>query len=129
MKGFNIIGRALDKSLTGIGVTIQFCIFLAAIFVASPLEIALMEAAVYALLALIFLGGLGIFVFALTREGWDAEPSDSAPLPSRDKRKPAAMMLATSLQRQSGCPDDLTIWQMRAPPGKRWVDFEWSTTC
>jgi hypothetical protein len=72
MKDLNIIGRALDKSLTGIGVTVQFCIFLAAIFVASPLGIALMEATVYALLALIFLGGLGIFIFALTREGWNA---------------------------------------------------------
>jgi hypothetical protein len=68
MKGLSIIGRALDKSLTGIGVTIQFCIFLAAIFVTIPLEIALMEA----LLALIFFGGVGIFVFALTREGWNA---------------------------------------------------------
>ena len=68
MKDLSIIGRALDKSLTGIGVTIQFCIFLAAIFVAIPLEMAL-EATAYALLALIFLGGSGIFVFALTREG------------------------------------------------------------
>jgi len=69
MKDLSIIGRALDKSLTGIGVTIQFCIFLAAIFVAIPLEMALMEATAYALLALIFLGSSGIFVFALTREG------------------------------------------------------------
>jgi hypothetical protein len=68
MEDLSIIGRALDKSLTGIGVAIQFCIFLAAIFVAIPLEIALMEAAAYALLALICLGSLGIFVFALTRE-------------------------------------------------------------
>ena len=73
MKGFSIIGRALDKSLTGIGVTIQFCIFLAAIFVTIPLESALMEATAYALLALIFFGGLGIFVFALTREGMERE--------------------------------------------------------
>ena len=69
MKDLSIIGRALDKSLTGIGVTIQFCIFLAASFAAIPLEMALMEATAYALLALIFLGGSGIFVFALTREG------------------------------------------------------------
>ena len=72
MKDLSIIGRALDKSLTGIGVIIQFCIFLAAIFVTIPLEIALMEATAYALLTLIFLGGLGIFAFALTREGWNA---------------------------------------------------------
>ena len=72
MKDLSIIGRALDKSLTGIGVSIQFCIFLTAIFVAIPLEIALMEATAYALLALIFFGGLGIFAFALTREGWNA---------------------------------------------------------
>ena len=69
MKGLSIIGRALDKSLTGIGVSIQFCILLAAIFVTIPLEMALMEATAYALLALIFLGGSGIFAFALTREG------------------------------------------------------------
>ena len=31
-----------------------------------------MEATAYALLTLIFLGGLGIFAFALTREGWNA---------------------------------------------------------
>ena len=69
MKDLSIIGRALDKSLTGIGVSIQFCILLAAIFVTIPLEMALMEATAYALLALIFLGSSGIFVFALTREG------------------------------------------------------------
>jgi hypothetical protein len=69
MKDLSIIGRALDKSLTGIGVSIQFCILLAAIFVTIPLEMALMEATAYALLALIFLGGSGIFAFALTREG------------------------------------------------------------
>jgi hypothetical protein len=63
-----VIGRVLDYALTGIGVTIQFCIFLAAIFVAVALEMVLTKATAYALLALIFFGGLGIFIFALTRE-------------------------------------------------------------
>jgi hypothetical protein len=60
------------------------------------------------------------FVFALTREGWNAEPSEGAPLLSRNQRKPAAVMLATGLQRQSGCPDDLTAWHI-APPERRWA--------
>jgi hypothetical protein len=58
------------------------------------------------------------FVFALVRKERNAEPSDGAPLPSRDKRKPAAVMLATGLQRQSGWPDDLTTWHI-APPRRR----------
>ena len=57
----------------------------------------------------------GFNIIGRALDKWNAEPSDGAPLPSRDKRKPAAMMLATSLQRQSGCPDDLTTWHMGAP--------------
>ena len=57
--------------------------------------------------------GIGVAFFA--REGWNAEPSEGAPLLSRNQRKPAAVMLATGLQRQSGCPDDLTTWHMGAP--------------
>ena len=62
--------------------------------------------------------GIGVAFFA--REGWNAEPSDGAPLPSCDKRNPAAMILAMGLQRQSGCPDDLTAWHI-APPERRWA--------
>ena len=59
----------------------------------------------------------GFNIIGRALDKWNVEPSDGAPLPSRDKRKPAAMMLATGLQRQSGCPDDLTTWHMERPPG------------
>ena len=64
----------------------------------------------------------GFNIIGRALDKWNAEPSDGAPLPSRDKRKPAAMMLATGLQRQSGCPDDLTTWHMKAPPGGAGLD-------
>ena len=57
----------------------------------------------------------GFNIIGRALDKWNVEPSDGAPLPSRDKRKPAAMMLATGLQRPSGCPDDLTTWHMGAP--------------